>query len=172
MFSLATAHVMIGLRRALAAFLESSDLPGGALGYYAEISNWLSIFKQALYATNNYTHLVPLAGDIFLPGWKSHAQIPSGCGNHGIVPTLIIVRVGLGISTQETTFGVSSKMAFSSRPSELPMKPRRVNLSQDPVRTQAATLETVMDGLSHTDSLYNEHNSLSKTRIHDSDLTV
>ncbi len=52
MFSLATAHVMIGLRRALAAFLESSDLPGGALGYYAEISNWLSIFKQALYATN------------------------------------------------------------------------------------------------------------------------
>lgn len=50
MFLLSTAHIVIGLVRALKAFVDSSD---GALEYYSEIWNWLSIFKQALYATNN-----------------------------------------------------------------------------------------------------------------------
>ena len=49
MFLLSTAHIVIGLVRALKAFVDSSD---GALEYYSEIWNWLSIFKQALYATN------------------------------------------------------------------------------------------------------------------------
>jgi len=53
MFTMSTMHVCVGLVRGLTAFIDRQDAPGGAIGYYAEIWLWISIFKQALYATNN-----------------------------------------------------------------------------------------------------------------------
>ncbi|KAJ6590068.1 hypothetical protein DFH09DRAFT_1359084 [Mycena vulgaris] len=53
MFTMSTMHVCIGLIRGLTAFIDRKGIPDGALIYYEEIWLWISIFKQALYATNN-----------------------------------------------------------------------------------------------------------------------
>ncbi|PFH46945.1 hypothetical protein AMATHDRAFT_95755, partial [Amanita thiersii Skay4041] len=53
MFVFSTIHVCVGLARGIFAFIQSKDEPLGALGYYAKIWLPISIFKQALYATNN-----------------------------------------------------------------------------------------------------------------------
>ncbi|TFY54761.1 hypothetical protein EVJ58_g8668 [Rhodofomes roseus] len=50
MYLLSTAHMIVDLVRVIQAFI---DAPEGALDYYGEIWTWLSIFKQALYGTNN-----------------------------------------------------------------------------------------------------------------------
>lgn len=50
-YILSTTHVIVGLVRGIQAFINS---PEGALGYYEQIWNWLSIFKQAIYATEKY----------------------------------------------------------------------------------------------------------------------
>lgn len=51
MFSLSTMHVVVDLARALKGFIDT-DSAEEALAYYAAIWDWLSIFKQAIYATN------------------------------------------------------------------------------------------------------------------------
>ncbi|KAF8890433.1 hypothetical protein BD779DRAFT_1517608 [Infundibulicybe gibba] len=53
MFAMSTIHVAVGLARGIAAFIDSKDLQDGAISYFAEIWIWISIFKQALYVTNN-----------------------------------------------------------------------------------------------------------------------
>ncbi|KAK7033854.1 hypothetical protein R3P38DRAFT_738877 [Favolaschia claudopus] len=53
MFSMSTVHVCVGLFRGLTAFIDQKNIPDGAIAYYAEIWIWISIFKQALFATNN-----------------------------------------------------------------------------------------------------------------------
>ncbi|KAF7371121.1 hypothetical protein MSAN_00747300 [Mycena sanguinolenta] len=53
MFTMSTMHVCVGLVRGLTAFIGQENVPDGALAYFAEIWLWISIFKQALYATNN-----------------------------------------------------------------------------------------------------------------------
>ncbi|KAJ3544747.1 hypothetical protein NM688_g5704 [Phlebia brevispora] len=49
LFSMSTVHVVVDFVRGLRAFFSAPS----ALAYYAEIWDGLSIFKQALYATNN-----------------------------------------------------------------------------------------------------------------------
>ena len=48
MFAMSSVHMIVDFVRGVQAFFNSAD----ALGYYAEIWDGLSIFKQALYATN------------------------------------------------------------------------------------------------------------------------
>ncbi|KAI0827051.1 hypothetical protein BC628DRAFT_1502452 [Trametes gibbosa] len=50
MFLMSTVHVIVDLVRGLKAFFNAEQ---DALAYYAQIWDGLSIFKQALYATNN-----------------------------------------------------------------------------------------------------------------------
>ncbi len=52
LFAMSSAHVVTDFVRGLRAFFIPGA--GSALAYYAEIWDGLSIFKQALYATNKW----------------------------------------------------------------------------------------------------------------------
>ena len=52
LFAMSSVHVVVDFVRGLQAFFDTTPATGGALGYYAMIWDGLSIFKQALYATN------------------------------------------------------------------------------------------------------------------------
>ena len=77
MFTMSTMHVSVGLVRGLTAFIDRQDAPGGAIGYYAEIWLWISIFKQALYATNKCVQVRDCCGcaDISLAAVASSLMV-------------------------------------------------------------------------------------------------
>ena len=54
-FIMSTTHVIVDFVRGMKAFFDPSSTP---IEYYAQIWDGVSIFKQALYATNKYALIV------------------------------------------------------------------------------------------------------------------
>ncbi|KAI3621135.1 hypothetical protein WG66_014384 [Moniliophthora roreri] len=78
LYTLCTAHVINDLGRAIAAFIDHGENdPGGAKAYYAQLRVWSSIFRQAIYVTNNNVADALLVYRLYVI-WNYHVKIIIG----------------------------------------------------------------------------------------------